>query len=160
MYVNVCLPGYCEIFFAQSVASICGFLMFDFLLTYQAYNVLKTSIKIIQPPFASCSYVCFVGACVSPYMFPCHHLTASFMPGCLSLTSVSSSNVLLQVTCPKHLCNGYNFMAPFCILNNKITAGQLQQIVILQTANHLLKIKIPILYPHDDIFLWKPIGLF
>lgn len=44
-------------------------------------------------------------------------------------------------------------MAPFCILSNKIIAVQLQQIFILQTADYLLKIKIPILSPNGDSFL-------
>lgn len=85
-------------------------------------------------------------------LLTCSHVTV----GLLALFAIDLciiSKCPLPVTCPQHLCDGYNFMAPFCILSSKIMAVQFQQIIILQIAYYLLKIKIPILSPIGDIFL-------
>lgn len=86
-------------------------------------------------------------------LLTCSHVTV----GLLALFAIDLCIIFkcpLHVTCPQHLCDAYNFMAPFCSLSSKITAVQFQQIVILQTADYLLKIKIPNnLSPNRDIFL-------
>lgn len=92
-------------------------------------------------------------------LLTCSHVTV----GLLALFAIDLCIIFkcpLHVTCPQHLCDAYNFMAPFCILSSKITAVQFQKIVILQTADSLLKIKISILSPNGDIFFESLLGYF